>query len=403
VTIILTGGGSGGHITPLMAVAAELKRLSPKTRLVYIGQKGDSLADIPAKDPNIDAVYLVRAGKFRRYHGEGLRQLLDLPTLLKNIRDFFYVVAGSWQSWRLLGELKPDVMFSRGGFVSVPVGLGSALRHIPYITHDSDPVPSLANRLIARWAKLHAVALPKETYAYPPDKTVTTGIPMSRHFVPVTPKLREEYRKQIKIPATAKLLFIIGGGLGSRRVNTAVGEAIPHLLHEFNDLYVVHGAGRANQADMEKLYNQNLTPGEQGRVRVFGYLANVYRYSGAADLVITRAGATNLAEFAVQGSRPQPACQAGQRLSTRPGAPASPGQPIGCLGQTARRRRHRQADPRAGRVGYYEVETVQVFPNPPPGPPFRQRNPGQLRLPLQPARARNEPRPLASRPDPGIG
>lgn len=299
--ILLTGGGSGGHITPLLAVAAELKRRQPDTTIIYIGQKGDNLSDIPASNPHIDEVYSIRAGKFRRYHGEGLRQLLDLSTVFKNARDALYVLVGLWQSRRLLKKLQPAVIFVKGGFVGVPVGLAAAQLHIPYITHDSDSVPGLANRLIARWAAVHAVAMPKEVYAYPQDKTVTTGIPLRKEFVPVTDVLQAEYRKAITIPKTAKLLFIIGGGLGSQAVNRAVGQAVPHLLGQFPDLHVVHGVGRSNEEEMSKYYNEQLSDQEQGRVRVHGYLPDVYQYSGAADLIITRAGATNLAEFAVQG------------------------------------------------------------------------------------------------------
>jgi UDP-N-acetylglucosamine--N-acetylmuramyl-(pentapeptide) pyrophosphoryl-undecaprenol N-acetylglucosamine transferase len=300
-SIVLTGGGSGGHITPVLAVADELKRRDPSLKVIYIGQRGDSLADIPAQDPNIDQVYAVRAGKFRRYHGEGFRQLLDVRTWALNIRDFFFVLIGIFQSWRLMGRLRPEVVFSRGGFVSVPVCLGACMRRIPYITHDSDPVPSLANRLIAPWAAVHAVALPAELYPYRADKTVTTGIPLNKKFRPVTPALIKRYRQEIDVPATARLLFIIGGGLGSQQVNRAVADALPHLLRDFKNLHVVHAVGRANEAAMEQVYAASLSEAEQGRVRIMGFIPDVYRYSGAADLVITRAGATNLAEFAVQG------------------------------------------------------------------------------------------------------
>jgi UDP-N-acetylglucosamine--N-acetylmuramyl-(pentapeptide) pyrophosphoryl-undecaprenol N-acetylglucosamine transferase len=301
LTVVLTGGGSGGHITPLMAVAAELKRLKPSIRLVYIGQKGDGLADIPADDPNIDQVFLIRAGKFRRYHGEGLKQLLDLKTMALNVRDGIFVLIGIWQSYRLMAKINPGIVFSRGGFVSVPVALGATLRHIPYITHDSDSVPSLANRLIARWASLHAVALPADLYPYPAAKTVTTGIPLNKNFVPLNAKLQANYREEIEVPQKCKLLFVIGGGLGAQKVNHAVAEAMPHLLQEFKDLYLVHSTGRSNEAEIAAFYRQQLGDNEQGRVKVFGFINDVYRYGGAADLVITRAGATNLAEFAVQG------------------------------------------------------------------------------------------------------
>ena len=300
-TIVLTGGGSGGHITPILAVAAELKRRQPLVKLIYIGQIGDKLGNVPAQDPAIDEVFTVRAGKFRRYHGEGWRQLLDIPTFLKNVRDFFYVLIGVHQSRKLLKLVEPDVIFIKGGFVGVPVGLAAARLHIPYITHDSDAIPGLANRIIGRWADRHAVALPKDVYSYPANKTVATGIPLRKDFVPVTAALRKQYRARINVSEKAKLLFVVGGGLGAQRINRAVTDAVPHLLSEFRDLYVVHGAGRANETEVEKAYQENLSPAEQGRVQVQGFIPDVYRYSGAADVIITRAGATNLAEFAQQG------------------------------------------------------------------------------------------------------
>jgi UDP-N-acetylglucosamine--N-acetylmuramyl-(pentapeptide) pyrophosphoryl-undecaprenol N-acetylglucosamine transferase len=172
---------------------------------------------------------------------------------------------------------------------------------VPYITHDSDPVPSLANRLIARWASVHAVALPKDIYPYPANKTVTTGIPLSKDFVPVTEALKKKYRGAAKIPESAQALFIIGGGQGSQAINRAAGDILPHLLGEFPKLYVIHVAGENNLAEMTTLYAERLSEAEQGRVRLIGYTDAVYRYSGAADIVVCRAGATNLAEFAVQG------------------------------------------------------------------------------------------------------
>jgi UDP-N-acetylglucosamine--N-acetylmuramyl-(pentapeptide) pyrophosphoryl-undecaprenol N-acetylglucosamine transferase len=318
-TIVLTGGGSGGHVTPLLAVAAELKRRDKTLHLIYVGQRGDPFADMPKDDPNIDENYAVSAGKFRRYHGEGFKQLLDFPTMFKNLRDLFRVLAGIWQSRRLMGRLQPDAVFSRGGFVSVPVCLGAALRGIPYITHDSDPVPSLANRLIAPWAKLHAVAMPAESYPYKPAKTVTTGIPLNKSFKPVTPELRERYRRAIGMPANAKMLFIIGGGLGSEKVNRAVLDCLPHLMRDFVDLRVVHVAGRSHESEMVKAYDEELTAEQRGRAAVSGFIPDVYMYSGAADIVICRAGATNLAEFALQGKAcvvlPSPFLAGGHQLA----------------------------------------------------------------------------------------
>ncbi len=301
MTIVLTGGGSGGHITPILAVAAELKNKDPKARIIYIGQTGDSLADIPREDPNLDEIYTIRAGKFRRFYGEGLGQFLNVSVFLKNFRDFFYVLIGIFQSWKLLNTLKPDVIFSRGGYVSVPVALAAALHKIPYITHDSDSIPSLANRIIARWAKLHAVALPKNIYPYPQDKTITTGIPVSENFKKVTSIAKNKYREQLNIPVSTKVLFIIGGGLGSQNINRAVVDIAPHLLQEYPDLRIFHISGRSNEDSLNEEYNQTLNTEEQSRVEVISYTTEVYKYSGAADVIVSRAGATNIAEFAQQG------------------------------------------------------------------------------------------------------
>jgi UDP-N-acetylglucosamine--N-acetylmuramyl-(pentapeptide) pyrophosphoryl-undecaprenol N-acetylglucosamine transferase len=318
MTIVLTGGGSGGHITPILAVASELKRLQPGVHLVYIGQTGDGLGDIPAADPNIDEVFTVRAGKFRRYHGEGFKQLLDIKTMTLNARDTGYVIKGLWQSRRLLKTLQPDLVFIKGGFVGVPVGLAAAQLGIPYITHDSDAIPGLANRIIAKWAAKHAVAMPADVYSYPLNKTISTGIPLQSSFVSMTPDLKMVYRDEIKVPQAAKMLFIIGGGLGSETINNAISEAVPHLLNEMSDLYVTHVAGRNSEGEVRASYKEALNEAQQGRIQVFGYLSDVFRYSGAADVVVTRAGATNLAEFALQGKAsvviPSPFLTGGHQL-----------------------------------------------------------------------------------------
>jgi len=299
--VVVTGGGSGGHITPILAVAHELKVLAPDVEIIYIGQKGDKLADIPAGDPNIDAVYTVWAGKLRRYTDAGLRQLLDIRTQALNIRDVFRVLLGIWQSFWLLRKLKPQVIFTRGGFVSVPVALGGYCNRIPYITPDSDSLPSLANRLIAAKAHTHAVALPAEVYPYPRDKTVVVGVPVSNKYLPVTDALRHMYRRELGLEAYGHVIFLTGGGNGARMLNQALVANARYLLGTFPDLAIVHVAGRALEAETNAAYDAlNLGIARQ-RVQVHGFVTDLFRYSGASDVVIARGGATNLAEFAIQG------------------------------------------------------------------------------------------------------
>jgi UDP-N-acetylglucosamine--N-acetylmuramyl-(pentapeptide) pyrophosphoryl-undecaprenol N-acetylglucosamine transferase len=316
--IVVTGGGTGGHITPVLAVAHELKELRPDAVITYIGQVGDGLNDVPEKDKNIDQVLNVRAGKFRRYHGEGIKQLFDIVTLYKNLRDAFGVVVGLWQSFWLLGKLRPDIIFTRGSYVSVPVCLAAALRGIPYVTHDSDAIPSLANRIIARWAKVHAVALPKEIYHYPPKKTVTVGVPISHQFRPLTIDQTRDFKRTLGLSLGGRVLFVTGGGNGADRLNKAVMNCASELLERYADLTIIHLAGRRLEADVRQRYRQFLTPEEQNRVIVEGFVTNLYQFSGIADVVVARAGGSSLAEFAAQAKAcvvvPNPQLTGGHQL-----------------------------------------------------------------------------------------
>lgn len=315
----MTGGGSGGHITPILAVARELKQLHPDVRIVYVSHTGDPMDDVPAADPNIDEIRHVRAGKFRRYHGESWKQLLDYKTMYLNIRDALFILAGFWQSFWLLRELNPTTIFTRGSYVSVPVCLAAALSSIPYVTHDSDAIPSLTNRIIARWARLHAVALPEELYPYPIDKTVTVGVPVSTEYRPVTDKQRHTYKQELKLDGYEYVILVTGGGLGAQRLNEAVVENAPHLLQRYPGLAIVHLTGRIHESEISSRYNKLISsPDQRAQVIVKGFVTDMHRYSGAANVVIARGGATNLAELAIQAKPciivPNPQLTGGHQL-----------------------------------------------------------------------------------------
>jgi UDP-N-acetylglucosamine--N-acetylmuramyl-(pentapeptide) pyrophosphoryl-undecaprenol N-acetylglucosamine transferase len=322
MTIVVTGGGSGGHITPILAVAKELKRLNPEVKIVYIGHTGDGLNDIVSQDKNIDEIHAVHAGKFRRYHGEGMAQLLDFRTIWLNFRDAARACIGLWQSFWLLGKIRPNIIFTRGSYVSVPVCLAGALRRVPYITHDSDAIPSLTNKIIAKWAALHAVALPEELYPYPIDKTITVGVPISPEYKLVDDKQRQHLKREIHLESYEHILLVTGGGLGAERINTAVVANAAALLSRYPSLAIVHLTGRMHEEKVKAAYLDELQAaglsGAAQRVVVRGFVTDLYRYSGAADVVIARGGATNLAELAVQGKTciiiPNPLLTGGHQL-----------------------------------------------------------------------------------------
>lgn len=317
ILVVISGGGSGGHITPLLAVASKLKQVQPDTRIVYMGEKGGRLSDVARDYEYVDDSYQILAGKLRRYHGEGWKQLLDVPTGLRNIRDVFLTTVGFMQALWYLWRLKPATIFIKGGFVGVPVGLAAAVLRIPYITHDSDSVPGLANRIIAPWARANAVGMPKEFYGYRSAKTFVTGIPLDTSFVPVDTLLMQQYRNELGLVHAEQIIFVTGGGLGAERLNQAIAGIAQAALSQFPHLYLLHGVGRGNESNSRALYS-HLENALLKRVIIKDFIPDLYRYSGAADVVVTRGSATALAEFAAQGKAcvvvPNPLLTGGHQL-----------------------------------------------------------------------------------------
>lgn len=291
--VLLTGGGTAGHITPILAVAHELKRLQPDLELIYVGERHSKFVQLTSGHSAIDSVCTVYAGKLRRYHGESwLARLTDLKTIYLNLRDIIFVLIGIVQAWRLLGRLKPDAVFLKGGYVGVPVGLAAAARHIPIVTHDSDALRGLANRLVTRWASVHATALPAKYYPYPAEKVKHVGVLVEHNYQPVTPQIQAEYKTQLGLSPDAPLLLVTGGSSGAEQINKALVSFIDKLLGRRPILRVVHQVGQG-KAGVYGDYTHE-------RLQITEFMKPMYVFTGAADLIVTRAGANAMAEFGVQ-------------------------------------------------------------------------------------------------------
>ena len=314
----MTGGGSGGHITPLLSVAQELKARCPGCRVIYIGFKEDQMGDSSIKQAGVDEIFKISAGKFRRYHGENFWQhLVDVRTIALNLRDLLRVVIGTFQAISILGKTNPDIIFIKGGFVGVPVGIAARLKSVPFATHDSDAVAGLANRLIGRFARLHMTALPPEFYSYPHGKVSHVGIPIDKHFKPLNSEDRQRAKRALDFDPVAPVLLIMGGGQGAAKINRHVVLIAPNLFSSFKKLRLIHITGPANLSSVEADY-QKLLPEQNDRVTVMDFTDQLYKYTSAADLVVARAGATTLAELAAQAQAciviPHPALAGGHQL-----------------------------------------------------------------------------------------
>lgn len=308
---MLTGGGTGGHITPIIAVARELKQLNPDCFIVYVGERGGQFAHLTNDVPEIDEVRTIFAGKFRRYYGESwLTRLLDIQTNLLNLRDLFLFGFGLLQSLFLVKRINPDVVFLKGGFVGVPIGLCSALWHKNIVTHDSDALPGLANRLVSRWVACHATGMPAKFYNYPAEKATYVGVLVSSEYQPVNATTLRKLKSTIGALPDSTVLLVTGGSLGSQRLNTAMKQLTPVLLDTYPGLQIIHQVGKGN----ESVYQDYV----HDRLEVLEFLKPMYAYTGAADVVVTRAGANTLAELGVQGKAcivvPNPLLSGGHQL-----------------------------------------------------------------------------------------
>jgi UDP-N-acetylglucosamine--N-acetylmuramyl-(pentapeptide) pyrophosphoryl-undecaprenol N-acetylglucosamine transferase len=283
-----------------LSLARELKRQSPDCQIVYIGHKGDNFDTFKDSGHDFDFMAFINAGKFRRYHGHGLLGVLAPRTLALNIRDFFRLPGSIWSAYKLMRKFKPDVIFSKGSFVAVPVGLAGRLRRVPIVTHDSDAAPGLANRIVGRWAKVHATGLPAHYYPYRNSTIEHVGIPIDERIKKVTPKLQRAVKKKLELPADSTVLLISGGGNGSLHLNELITSIAAELLKTRLSLYIIHVTGVKHEADVKKAY-KSLPAAEQSRVITMGFSPDFYAYSAVADLIITRAGATTLAELAAAG------------------------------------------------------------------------------------------------------
>ncbi len=281
--ILLTGGGTGGHIFPLVALA---QKLAGKAKVSIVVEKGGGLVEEAFEGIDVD-IYFISAGKLRRYFGPKRWAFFHPRNIGKNILDSGKVVAGFSSSLRLLKKIKPDIVFVKGGYVGLPVGLAAASLGLALVTHDSDALPGLTNRVLARWATKIAVGFPREHYRYPGSKTIQVGVPVREEFIKKSAGRNKHRRPRI---------LIIGGSTGARVLNHVV-LSLGERLFEMAD--IVHVSGETTYAAMNDL---TTAWQENGHYKLYDFVGEDYfKLLAEADLVITRAGATAMAEFAIAG------------------------------------------------------------------------------------------------------
>ncbi|MCI8551263.1 MAG: undecaprenyldiphospho-muramoylpentapeptide beta-N-acetylglucosaminyltransferase [Lachnospiraceae bacterium] len=265
--IILTGGGTAGHVTPNLALIPALSEQGYDIR--YIGSFNGIEKELIEKAGI--PYHGISSGKLRRYFS------------LKNFTDPFRILRGYFQAKKILKRQKPDVIFSKGGFVAVPVVFAAKKRHIPVIIHESDMTPGLANRLCISSAQKVCCNFPETLKYLPEDKAVLTGSPIRRELLNGSPLAGFKFTG---LSSAKPVLLVIGGSLGSVKVNSAIRSILPSLLKTWQ---VIHLCGKGN-------LDQSLA-GMKGYIQ-YEYISRQLKDLFAiSDLMISRAGANSICEI----------------------------------------------------------------------------------------------------------
>ncbi len=300
-TVVFAGGGTGGHIYPGLAVCDELRALSEKNnqkiKIVWLGNSSGMDKNLVEKSASVDQFGGIPSGKFRRNFS------------LKNFIDLFKIFAGLIKSFFVLLKLRPQVLFSKGGFVSVPPCMAASFLKIPVFTHECDFTPGLATRLNAKFASKILVSY-EETKSYLPsgkrDKALVTGNPVRPVFYNTNPEAGKKFlfSERSDYNPQKPILLVLGGSLGAHQINELVAENLDWLTERFN---VVHQCGAKDADSMPTNH-----PGYFLHPFIYKEMSDVI---SAADIVLSRAGANSIWECSVLG-KPMvliPLCGSGTR------------------------------------------------------------------------------------------
>jgi UDP-N-acetylglucosamine--N-acetylmuramyl-(pentapeptide) pyrophosphoryl-undecaprenol N-acetylglucosamine transferase len=285
--VLVSGGGTGGHIYPALAIATQLRQ-EQQAEILFLGSD-DGLENtiVPAAGLHLKTI---KAGKLRRY--------ISWQTITGVLR----VPVGMWQAVRIVRKFRPDVAFTSGGYVAVPAGLAAKLNGVPLLMHQQDVPPNLSNRLVAPLATRVSVAFADSMRYFPARKTVQLGNPVRQAMLDVRSLSTGEAKERLGLDANVPLLLVTGGSQGARHLNQVVCAALPELLTTCQVL----------QISGKHLYNETKEAAEKAlagvdessrtRYKLVAYLNEEMPLAmQAADLVVCRSGASTLSELALLG------------------------------------------------------------------------------------------------------
>lgn len=292
MNVILTGGGTAGHVLPTLAVIEEIKKISvdvysiPSTHFLYIGSATGIEANLV---PQLGIPFkAINTGKIRRYFS------------WRNFVDPFKVVIGFFQAIAIIKKFKPAVVFSKGGYVSTPVVVAAGILGVPVVSHESDAIPGLANRFTAFLSRKICISFESSKKYFGSKKTILTGNPVRLDFkADIGSKLRaNEIIRSFGFNPDIPVILVMGGSQGAHLINETIYATLEKLLTRWQ---VVHLTGERDFADFKRR-QEALDPKIRSHYQIFSYLKNDLPFVLAGStIVVSRAGANSLAEIASIG------------------------------------------------------------------------------------------------------
>lgn len=280
--IVFTGGGTAGHIFPVVAIVRELKKIyaTGDLRLFYLGPKDEYSLNLLSQEEV--KVKKILAGKLRRYFS------------LKNLLDVVKIPLGTLQAFFWLFFSAPDLVFSKGGYGSFPVALAARILHIPIFLHESDIAPGLASRIESKWAQEVFVSFEKTEF-FPRDKIISVGNPVREEMLQGSLK---EAKRIFALGGDKPVILVLGGSQGARRINEVILEILPELLTDFE---VIHQTGKRNFNQIKKEAQVMMTEESLKKYyHPFPFLdeERLKNALAGSDLIVSRAGAGSIFEVA---------------------------------------------------------------------------------------------------------
>ncbi|MBX3164191.1 MAG: undecaprenyldiphospho-muramoylpentapeptide beta-N-acetylglucosaminyltransferase [Bacteroidetes bacterium] len=276
--IILSGGGTGGHIFPAVAIANEIKKLVPEADILFVGALGKmEMEKVPAAGYKIIGVPIA-----------GLQRKLSLS----NFKLPFLIIRSLWQTRKIIKDFKPDVVVGTGGFASAPVLRAATSKKIPALLQEQNSYAGITNKLLSKKASKICVAYEGMEKFFPKEKILVTGNPVRQDIQNIAAK-RDEALRVFNLNPNKKTILVIGGSLGAKAVNEAIGEGIKTFAH--NDIQLVWQTGKIY---FEKAKQQ--TAGfENKNISAVDFISRMDLAYAAADVVISRAGAGAISELCI--------------------------------------------------------------------------------------------------------